>query len=142
MRCLVGLMIMCVFGILVSCLPEPLSIDGLPVVKPQIVVSTQIVPDRSLVVLLTKTFGALEGSDDSDPAELLQQIAVDDAVVVITGADGPDTLVNIGAGFYGEVIIPFEAGQVYSLYVNSASLGEITATTTVTQQIRFEDIEA
>jgi hypothetical protein len=142
MKCLVVLLIVSVFGVMVSCLPEPLSIDGLPVVKPQIVVSSQIVPDRSLVVLLTKTFGALEASDDSDPEELLQQIAVDDAVVIITGANRVDTLVNLGAGFYGDVIIPFEAGEEYSLYVKSALLGEITATTTVKQQIQFEDIEA
>ncbi|HMG93328.1 MAG TPA: DUF4249 domain-containing protein [Chryseolinea sp.] len=142
MKCLVGLMIVSVFGVMISCLPEPLSIDGLPVVKPEIVVSTQMVPDRSLVVLLTKTFGALEGSNDSDPEELLQQIAVDDAVVVITGPDRSDTLVNIGYGFYGDVIIPFVAGEEYSLYVNSASLGEITATTYVKEQIQFEDIEA
>ena len=139
---LIGSAIVSVFSVLISCLPEPLAVDGLPVVKPEIVVSTQIVPDRSLVVLLTKTFGALEASDDSDPEELLSQIAVDDAIVVITGRARTDTLVNLGSGFYGDVIIPFEAGEEYSLYVNSESLGEITASTTVKEQIQFEDIEA
>jgi len=139
MKWLVGFSI---FFLMVSCLPEPLAIDGLPEVKPQIVVSTQIIPDRSLVVLLTKTFGALEGSDDSDPEELLRQIAVDDAIVVITGRNQTDTLNNIGSGFYGDVIIPFEAGEEYSLYVKSETLGEITSTTIVTEQIPFEDISA
>ncbi|HEX6893450.1 MAG TPA: DUF4249 family protein, partial [Chryseolinea sp.] len=110
--------------------------------KPEIVVSTQIVPDRSLVVLLTKTFGALEGSDDSDPEQLLQQIAVDDAVVVVRGPDRIDTLVNMGYGFYGDVLIPFVGGEEYSLHVSSASLGEINATTIAKEQIQFEDIEA
>ena len=44
------------FGItltLGACLPDPLEVNGLPVVKPEIVVSTQIIPDQSLVVLLT-----------------------------------------------------------------------------------------
>ena len=138
----IGSAIVSAFSILTSCLPEPLTVDGIPVVKPEIVVSTQIVPDRSLVVLLTKTFGALEASDDSDPEELLRQIAVDDAIVVITGLNRTDTLINIGYGFYGDVIIPFEVGEEYSLYAKSESLGEITATTTVKEQIRFEDIEA
>ena len=142
MQWLMGSMMVSVFCLMMSCLPEPLAIDGLPVVKPQIVVSTQIIPDRSLVVLLTKTFGALEGSDDSDPEELLQQIAVDDAVVVIKGPARTDTLLNIGNGFYGDVIIPFEEGEEYNLYINSESLGEVTAMTTVKEQIRFEDIEA
>jgi hypothetical protein len=137
-----GFLTASIFGLMMSCLPEPLSIDGLPVVKPEIVVSTQIIPDRSLVVLLTKTFGALEASDDSDPEELLQQIAVDDAIVVISGRSRVDTLVNLGNGFYGDIIIPFEVGEEYSLYVDSESLGEITATTTVKEQIQFDDIEA
>src|SRR5687767_269507 len=82
-----------VFGIaLVACFPDPLLINGLPKVTPQIVVSTQIVPDESLVVLLTKTFSALEGNEDSDPEELLAQIAVSDAIVVITGPGSRDTL--------------------------------------------------
>ena len=142
MKWLIGSMMVAVVGLMMSCLPEPLTIDGLPVVKPQIVVSSQIIPDRSLVVMLTKTFGALEGSDDSDPEELLRQIAVDDAVVVIKGPARTDTLVNIGYGFYGDVIIPFEEGEEYNLYINSESLGEVTATTTVKEQIKFEDIEA
>src|SRR5688572_7223340 len=142
MKGLIGSMVLSIIGLMMSCLPEPLAIDGLPVVKPQIVVSTQIIPDRSLVVLLTKTFGALEGSDDSDPEELLRQIALDDAVVVIEGSSRTDTLLNIGYGFYGDVIIPFEAGEEYNLYISSESLGEVTATTTVKEQIQFDDIEA
>ena len=142
MKGLIGSMVVSIYVLLISCLPEPLAIDGLPVVKPQIVVSTQIIPDRSLVVLLTKTFGALEGSDDSDPEELLRQIAVDDAVVVIKGPSRTDTLLNIGYGFYGDVIIPFEAGEEYNLYISSESLGEVTAKTTVKEQIQFDDIEA
>ena len=141
-RWLMGFVIISIVYSMISCLPEPLAIDGLPVVKPQIVVSTQIVPDRSLVVLLTKTFGALEGSDDSDPEELLRQIAVEDAIVVISGGSRQDTLVNLGFGFYGDIIIPFVAGQEYRLYVKSSSLGEVTATTTVKEQITFEDIDA
>ena len=142
MKWLTGASLVFMLGLIVSCLPEPLAIDGLPVVKPEIVVSTQIVPDRALVVLLTKTFGALEGSDDSDPEELLRQIAVEDAIVVITGRNRTDTLVNLGNGFYGDVLIPFEAGEEYGLYVDSESLGEITSTTTVKEQIQFEDISA
>ena len=125
-----------------SCLPEPLNVKGLPVVKPEIVVSTQIIPDRSLVVLLTKTFGALDASDDSDPEELLNQIAIDDATVTISGPQGIYELQQIENGLYGGLIIPFEEGEVYELKVNSESLGEVTAVTTVKPLISFDDIEA
>lgn len=125
-----------------GCLPEPLDVGGLPVVKPQIVVSTQIIPDRSLVVLLTKTFGALDASDDSDPAELLKQIALDDAVVTIIGPNGAYELEPLENGLYGGLIIPFEAGEEYTLHAVSESLGEVTATTTVKPMVSFDDIKA
>lgn len=127
---------------LLSCFPDALLIEGIPKIKPQIVVSTQIVPDESLVVLLTKTFGALDASEDSDPEELLEQIAVDDAIVVITGPSSVDTLLSIGNGIYGGISIPFAAGEQYHLYVKSESLGEVTSTTTVMTQVTFAGIEA
>jgi hypothetical protein len=123
-----------------SCLPEPLSVKGIPTVNPQIVVSTQIIPDQYMVVLLTKTFGALEGSDESDPEELLRQIAVDDAAVTITGPDNTYTLINLGVGLYGGVFIPFEPRASYRLNVTSASLGSVTATTTVQPPITFDEL--
>ncbi|WP_276368945.1 DUF4249 domain-containing protein [Chryseolinea sp. H1M3-3] len=128
--------------ILSGCLPDPLDVNGLPVVKPQIVVSTQIIPDQSLIVFLTKTFGALNGSDDSDPEELLNQIAVDDATVTISGPGGTYELLALENGLYGGLIIPFEEGQEYELRVTSASLGEVKATTTVKPLVTFEDIKA
>jgi hypothetical protein len=128
--------------ITISCLPEPLDINGLPSVKPQIVVSTQIIPDETLVVLLTKTFGALDASNDSDPEELLAQIAVSDAVVIITGRESVDTLLSLGNGAYGGLFIPFESGEEYSLYIKSETLGEVTAKTTVTSSVGFDGIDA
>jgi hypothetical protein len=140
----VWVMLACTTTIVVvsSCFPDALLIEGLPTVKPQIVVSTQIVPDESLVVLLTKTFGALDANEESDPDELLAQIAVDDAIVVITGPSSTDTLLSIGSGIYGGVSIPFAAGEEYHLYVRSESLGEVTSTTTVMEQVPFDGIEA
>jgi hypothetical protein len=125
-----------------GCLPEPLDVDGIPVVKPQIVVSTQIIPDQSLIVLLTKTFGALDASDDSDPEVLLNQIAVNDATVTIIGPEDTYELEPLGNGLYGGLIIPFEDGEAYELRVNSESLGEVRATTTVKPLVSFDEIEA
>ena len=127
---------------LTACLPDPLPVDGIPEVRPQIVVSSQIVPDESLVVLLTKSFGALEASDDSDPEELLESIVVDDALVIVSGPSGSDTLSSLDNGFYGGVFISFVAGETYHLYVKSESLGEVTAQTVVRPQVSFEEIEA
>src|SRR5688500_3849877 len=137
-KCVLSLLVLVVLG----CLPDHLDVDGIPVVKPQIVVSTQIIPDQSLVVLLTKTFGALDASDDSDPEALLNQIAIDDATVTITGPNGSFELIPLDHGAYGGLVIPFRAGQEYKLHVMSESLGEVTATTTVKPLITFEEIKA
>jgi hypothetical protein len=128
--------------ILSACLPEPLDVKGIPIVKPEIVVSTQIIADQSVVVLLTKTFGALDASDDSDPEELLQQISIDDATVTIAGPQGIYELEPLENGLYGGIIIPLEVGQEYELKVNSESLGEVSAVTTVKALVSFDDIEA
>jgi hypothetical protein len=131
------------FGITtVSCIPDPLAVEGIPVVKPQIVVSSQIIPDQSLVILLTKSFGALDANGDSDPETLLNQIAIGDAEVTLVGPDETYELTPLTLGFYGGIIIPFEAGQEYTLYVDSPTLGEVHATTVVKPQVPFDAIEA
>lgn len=140
---LLGACLVVVLGFLVeACIPEPLEVEGIPVVKPQIVVNTQIIPDQSLVVLLTKSFGALDASEDSDAQELLDQIAIEDATVTISNAQQTYNLVALGSGVYGGVFIPFSAGEEYTLHVISETLGEVSATTLVKPMISFDDIEA
>lgn len=125
-----------------SCLPDPLEVEGVPKIKSQIVVSSQILTDRSLVVMLTKSFGALDASDDSDPQELLNQIAINDATVLITGPQGTDTLYFISSGIYGGISNQLAGGESYTLQVSSPSMGEVKASTTVKPQVRFDQIEA
>lgn len=128
--------------LLSSCLPEPLEVAFVPQARQQIVVSTQILTDQSLVVLLTKTFGALEASDDSDPRALLDMIAISDAIVVIEGPQGKDTLRLLGSGVYGGVASGFEAGETYHLHVTSKSMGTVYGKTTAKRQIEFESLKA
>jgi hypothetical protein len=127
---------------LYSCLPEPLEVNRLPVVRDEIVVATQIIPDRSLVVLLTHTIGALDANDDTDPEELLNAIAVNDALVTLDGPAGMDTLEFVGTGVYIATGTPFDAGDTWSLHVNSPSIGEAIATTQVRRRIAFTDVDA
>ena len=125
-----------------SCIPDPLEVENIPKVKPKIVVSSQIIPDQSILILLTKTIGALEASDDSDPQDLIAQIAVNDAVVTISGPSGIDSLIFLENGLYGGVFIPFQDGDTYTLKVASALLGTVTASAIVQPQVTFDDIEA
>lgn len=125
-----------------ACLPEPLDVDDIPTLKPEIVVSTQIIPDQSLVVLLTRTFGALDASDDSDPLALLEQIAINDATVTIKSGTETYTLQFLGNGIYGGLVIPFEPGEEYELKAVSESLGEVSGVTTAKPKLSFEAIKA
>lgn len=125
-----------------SCLPDPLEVKNIPDVKPEIVVNSLIVSDGSLVVFLTKTFGALEASDNSDPQDVLDLVAVDDATVIIEGPGGMDTLRFLGTGLYGGIALTLTESEEYNLYVKSESLGEVQATTTVQPKVPFESIEA
>ena len=127
---------------LVSCLPDPLEVKSVPDQAVQIVVSSQIIPDQSVVVLLTRTFGALDAGDNSDPFALLDLIAVNDAVVTIEGPHGRDTLNSLGNGLYGDVVVPFEAGDQYDLHIKSDELGEAHATTVVQSRVAFANIDA
>jgi Domain of unknown function (DUF4249) len=129
-------------ALLSGCLPDPLEVKGIPKPKPKIVVSTQIVPNQSLVVLLTKSFGALEGNQNSDPEELLSQIAVTDATALIKGPSTIDTLVNLGNGFYGGISFSFREGERYELSVDSETMGRVKATSNVLRQIDFEEAMA
>jgi hypothetical protein len=127
---------------LLSCLPDPLEVMSVPRHPIQIVVSSQIVPDQSLLVLLTKTFGALDASDDSDVETLLDLIAVNDAVVAIEGPSGTDTLEFLGNGTYGGIFIPFQDGDAYTMHVDSKELGEVEATTVVKRTVEFTNVDA
>lgn len=131
-----------IFFIFSSCLPNSLDLENIPAVKPEIVVASQIVPEEGLVVFLTRTFGALDASEDSDPEMLLNQIAINDAVVVLNGPGSTDTLEFIESGFYGGVLVDFIEGEIYTLSVRSESLGEISASTMVQPMIQFDEVEA
>lgn len=124
-----------------SCLPEPLPVDDIPLLKPKIVVSSQIVAEQGLVVLLTKSFGALDASEDSDPEALLNQLAINDAQVVVQHEGEFDTLVFLQNGLYGGFTQPLETGAEYELLVTSVTMGSVRAHTTVKPQIPFENVD-
>lgn len=131
-----------IMPILISCLPDPLEVESLPRARPQIVVSSQMIPDQAVLVFLTRTFGALEASEDSDPEQLLNFISVDDAMVVLEGPLRRDTLTWLGNGVYGSSYIPLQEGEKYTLQIKSTELGEATATTAVKNRVNFSKIDA
>lgn len=125
-----------------ACIPDPLPVDGIPTLKSKIVVATQIVPDQTVAIFLTKSVGALDASRDSDIEELLTQVAINDALVIIYNDTFRDTLDFLQLGLYTSTSVPLTPGVEYSLLVKSPTMGEVTATTKVLSQAMFNSVDA
>lgn len=135
--------VVAIAGVLLSaCVPDPLGVDDLKVPETRIVVSSLILPDRSVAILLTRSIGALEASEDSDPRELISEIAINDAMVVIEmdGAGYPLQLLQDGV--YQGLGIPLAAGKECHLKVVSEQFGEVNASTIVQAPIYFDTVKA
>ena len=125
-----------------GCLPDPLEVDGVPKAPTKIVVSSQIIPGQAVAVLLTRSIGALEANNDSDPTALLDQVMITDATVSIQGNGTTHPLTYLGSGVYGAVNLPFANGQSYTLFVSSPTAGKVQATTEVKPMVRFDEVTA
>jgi Domain of unknown function (DUF4249) len=129
-------------GLMLACFPEPLSVDDIPQLKPKIVVSTQVTSDQSVLVLLTKSVGALDASEDSDPQQLIDQIAINDATVRVQLEDITYDFFFLGNGVYTSGQLPLVPNSEYKLTVQSISMGVVTAFTTVKKPIPFDFLQA
>jgi len=125
-----------------ACMPEPLEVENIPVIRPQIVVSSQILSDTLVVVALTKTLGALDAGKRSDPYDLIAEIAINDAFVTITTKGVTYELKHLQDGAYQGFYIPLAAGDECHLSVKSAAFGEVSATTVVQQPVYFDTLKA
>jgi hypothetical protein len=125
-----------------SCMPDPLDVDDLNLPGTRIVVSSLILPDNSVAILLTKSIGALEASDESDPRDLIPEIAINDADVTISVNDSIYILKLLQDGIYQGIGIPLLPGRECHLKVVSPSLGTVTASTVVQAPIYFDTVTA
>lgn len=139
-RCYGLVIAMTLTSLLMSCIPEPLEVDDLEFPKTQIVVSSLILPDNSVAVLLTRSIGALEASKESDPRDLISEIAINDAEVTIAVNDSVYPLTLLQDGVYQALRIPLVPGRECHLKVVSRSLGIVTASTIVQAPIYFDTV--
>jgi hypothetical protein len=143
-RCRIGLPValMMAASIVLSCTPDPLELDSLNLPETKIVVSSLILPDSSVAVLLTRSIGALEANEDSDPQSLIDKIGIDDAEVTITANDSTYTLKLLQGGVYQGFGIPIVAGLQCHLKVISRTFGAVSASTIVQAPIYFDTVKA
>lgn len=128
--------------VFLSCMPEPLEVDDLTFPETKIVVSSMILPDNSVALLLTRSIGALEANKESDPRELIADIAINDADVTITVNGSEYTLKLLQDGVYQGIGIPLVEGTECHLKVASKKYGRVTASTIVQAPIYFDTVQA
>ena len=101
-----------------SCVPEPIDIQITPP-EPEIVVASQILPDRVMLVALTRSFSALEIDAEYDTVsdDFLNDLLVDSAEVMVSFAGRTERLFNLGNGIYGSLNTLQFPNETYTLSV-------------------------
>lgn len=135
-------LLLLIVSVLGGCIPDPLDVDNVPSLQPKIVIGSQVIPGQGLMVYVTRSIGALEAGWGSEIEPLLQQIAIDDALVTLSYDGEVDTLVHQAYGVYVGASDAVVAGKAYTLHVKSPRWGEVQSTTTAPQQVFFQEIEA
>lgn len=131
-----------ILAVLGGCIPDPLEVDGIVAPPTKIVIGSQVLPGQGLLVYVTRSISALEAGWGSEIAPLLQQIAIEDAIVTLAYDDRIDTLDHQAFGVYTGASDAVVGGKAYTLHVNSVKWGEVSAITTAPQQVFFQTVDA
>lgn len=126
--------------VLSACLPKPIDIELEPF-QPKLVVSSQIIPGKVMIVALTKSFSALSNStqEDTVPSNFLDSVLVSDAIVTVSYLGTTDTLFMVTPGIYASInTLQYNYG-VYNLFAKDPATGlEITAQSTLLPKVEFD----
>lgn len=129
-----------IITLLVSCRPEPIPIK-LPSSEGQIVVASQIIPNTTMVLALSRSFSALVPTDTGAGNDLLSQILVTRGLVTVSYNGQTDTLIPVAPGFYGTFTTPLMDNVVYSLNVFDSTTGKtVTAETRVEPRVLIDSV--
>jgi hypothetical protein len=123
--------------------PIPVQLKAPPV---KLAVASQFVPDRGVVVFLTRTFSPLEEAPERERDTLsnpfLEKILVKDAVVTLSAGGRTDTLRMLSPGVYGGLTVPQSPYTPYELYAHDPLTGEtVTAAAETLPPVTFERVE-
>lgn len=129
--------------IVASCIPDPVEID-IPQPDPKLVVASQMLFDQGVLVQVSRSFGALEFSEEESDTlsnDLLDRLLADSARVVMSHAGEQDTLFNLSSGLYLGLGVDLVEGESYVLSVfDSATAEMVTAETVVLPQVFWGDV--
>lgn len=114
-----------------SCRPKPLKIE-VESAPPKLVVFSHVVPEKSMIVSLTRSFSALDGFDEND----ITSVLVSGAVVQIKFDNQLFDFIEVNPGIYVSYNEAYEVNQEYELIITYN--GEtVTAKTTMLPAVPF-----
>lgn len=125
-----------------SCTPKGIDIDVAPA-ESKIVVASQIVPQKNMIVSLTRSFSPLEpiATSDQVPQELLNKFLVNNAFVTVSYNGQTDTLDMLIPGIYFSTNTLLTNYNDYTLTVYDPSTGlSASALTTMLPQVPFDTV--
>ncbi|MEQ8927775.1 MAG: DUF4249 family protein [Fulvivirga sp.] len=126
---------------LISCLPDPLPVNDVPVAESTVVVGSQNLPDQFLVVSLTENFGALTAGPDSDLEEILNDLLITGLDVNVEVENEEYALNNNGFGLYIGDDVPEITGATYTLnFISPFNQRPVKATTQLPEFVAFDSL--
>lgn len=126
-----------------SCIPDPLPLK-IPQAESKIVVFSQIIPNRLMIISLTRSFSALDYSKnngDTVSQNFLNSLVEDSALVTVNYDNRVDTLFNTVLGLYVSLNTLQSAGKSYTLRILTKKGEQIQSTTTIQQPVIFDSIQ-
>ncbi|MFY0627465.1 MAG: DUF4249 family protein [Reichenbachiella sp.] len=137
---LLGIFIVTIIG---SCVLEelPISVEPAPV---ELVVSSRIHPGEPMLILLTRTFSALEGNEDTLTADFLEKILVSQAEVIINTSAGPVTLLHnedIPGLYISGELLEQNTGSLTLIVNDTLEEMNVTAHTSILEEVKLKSFK-
>lgn len=118
-----------------SCRPKEIPI-AIPKAESKMALASQVIPNSTMFIALSRSFDALTNTDTSAGQDLLDQILVAHARVTVTYNGKTDTLFRVAPGIYGTITTPLLDEITYTLEAFDSTSGkQISASTRMKKRI-------
>ncbi len=129
------------FTLLAACQPEPLIVDDVPQAPKKMAVSSVLVTQTALSVIVTNSYGALAGDLEEDNS-LINNYLVTDAEVKVSHDNVDYFMEELTPGFYVSNQVFLNDNETYELEVYNPETNETARSAArVKESVRFNDVE-
>lgn len=129
--------------VMTACVPKPIDIDVDPA-EPEIVIASQVIPNRAMVVAVTRSFSALAidvENGDSVSNDFISDLLVEHAKVTVSFAGVTEELFRLAPGIYASINTLQFPNELYALHVYDSTTGKtVTSNTLMLPYIGFDSL--